>query len=69
MTGVQRTVTRTLVVLLAMFVFAFALVPLYDAFCRVTGINGKILTGDIACAVTSKKNHRVGDVDIVRDPA
>ena len=42
MTGVQRTVTRTLVVLLAMFVFAFALVPLYDAFCRVTGINGKV---------------------------
>ncbi|HEY7864682.1 MAG TPA: cytochrome c oxidase assembly protein [Psychromonas sp.] len=26
---------------IAMFVFAFALVPLYDVFCDVTGLNGK----------------------------
>lgn len=38
---VRRTVTRTLVVLAGMFVFAFALVPLYDVFCQVTGLNGK----------------------------
>ena len=28
-------------VVLAMFGFAFALVPLYDVFCRITGLNGK----------------------------
>lgn len=39
--GVRRTVTRTLVVLAGMFVFAFALVPLYDVFCDLTGLNGK----------------------------
>lgn len=39
--GVRRTVTRTLVVLAGMFAFAFALVPLYDVFCEVTGLNGK----------------------------
>ncbi|MBB3232973.1 cytochrome c oxidase assembly protein [Halomonas stenophila] len=39
--GVRRTVARTLVVLAGMFVFAFALVPLYDVFCQVTGLNGK----------------------------
>ncbi|MEQ6889057.1 cytochrome c oxidase assembly protein [Halomonas sp. CS7] len=39
--GVRRTVTRTLVVLGGMFVFAFALVPLYDVFCDLTGLNGK----------------------------
>lgn len=39
--GVRRTVTRTLVVLAGMFVFAFALVPLYDVFCDITGLNGK----------------------------
>lgn len=27
-----------------MFAFAFALVPLYDVFCRVTGLNGKVDT-------------------------
>ncbi|MCL7938999.1 cytochrome c oxidase assembly protein [Halomonas sp. ATCH28] len=39
--GVRRTVSRTLVVLAGMFAFAFALVPLYDVFCEVTGLNGK----------------------------
>ncbi|TLF53277.1 cytochrome c oxidase assembly protein [Halomonas urmiana] len=39
--GVRRTVTRTLVVLAGMFAFAFALVPLYDVFCDLTGLNGK----------------------------
>lgn len=39
--GVRRTVARTLVVLAGMFAFAFALVPLYDVFCDVTGLNGK----------------------------
>lgn len=42
MNPVQRTVCRTVVVLIAMFAFAFALVPLYDVFCRITGINGKV---------------------------
>ncbi|ERL52783.1 cytochrome c oxidase assembly protein [Halomonas huangheensis] len=41
---VRRTVARTLVVLAGMFVFAFALVPLYDVFCQVTGLNGKTST-------------------------
>lgn len=40
--GVRRTVVRSVVALIGMFAFAFALVPLYDVFCRVTGINGKV---------------------------
>lgn len=39
--GVRRTVVRTLIVLLGMSLFAVALVPLYDVFCEVTGLNGK----------------------------
>jgi cytochrome c oxidase assembly protein subunit 11 len=39
--GVRRTVTRTVAALVGMFAFAFALVPLYDVFCEVTGLNGK----------------------------
>ena len=41
-TGVRQTVIRTLAVLVGMFAFAFALVPLYDVFCQITGINGKV---------------------------
>jgi len=40
--GVRQTVIRTLAVLVGMFAFAFALVPLYDVFCQITGINGKV---------------------------
>ncbi|MBR2512643.1 MAG: cytochrome c oxidase assembly protein [Halomonas sp.] len=42
--GVRRTVTRSIAALIGMFAFAFALVPLYDVFCRITGINGKVDT-------------------------
>ena len=42
----RRIVIRLAVVVLAMFGFGFALVPLYDVFCDITGINGK--TGRIA---------------------
>ncbi|MGD2083139.1 MAG: cytochrome c oxidase assembly protein [Chromatiales bacterium] len=41
----RRVVTRLALVGVAMFGFGFALVPLYDVFCYVTGINGK--TGQI----------------------
>jgi cytochrome c oxidase assembly protein subunit 11 len=37
----RRTVRRLLVVVVAMFGFGFAMVPLYDVFCEITGINGK----------------------------
>lgn len=41
MTPVQRTVTKTLLALVAMVGFTIALVPLYDVFCQVTGLNGR----------------------------
>ncbi|MEH6473993.1 MAG: cytochrome c oxidase assembly protein [Halopseudomonas sp.] len=36
------TVRRLIIAALLMFGFGFALAPLYDVFCRVTGINGKV---------------------------
>ena len=39
--GVRRSLRRTLFVVVAMFGFGFALVPLYDVLCQVTGLNGK----------------------------
>jgi cytochrome c oxidase assembly protein subunit 11 len=37
----RRVVTRLAVLVLGMFGFGFALVPLYDVLCQVTGLNGK----------------------------
>lgn len=47
--GIQsnnKTVKKLLLVVVAMFGFGFALVPLYDVFCDITGLNGK--TNDTA---------------------
>ena len=32
---------RLILICIGMFAFAFALVPLYDVFCDITGLNGK----------------------------
>lgn len=37
----RRTVKRAALVVFGMFFFGFALVPIYDVFCEVTGLNGK----------------------------
>lgn len=37
----NQMVIRLVVIVLGMFGFGFALVPLYDVFCDLTGINGK----------------------------
>lgn len=40
-TSNAKIIGRLLVLVIAMFGFGFALVPLYDVFCDVTGLNGK----------------------------
>ena len=37
----RRLVKRLLLIAVGMFGFGFALVPLYNVFCQVTGVNGK----------------------------
>lgn len=37
----NRTVVKSLIAVVAMFGFGFAMVPLYDVFCDITGLNGK----------------------------
>jgi cytochrome c oxidase assembly protein subunit 11 len=39
-----RVLWPVVLVVLAMFGFGFALVPLYDVFCELTGLNGKVKT-------------------------
>ncbi|MCP5425196.1 MAG: cytochrome c oxidase assembly protein [Gammaproteobacteria bacterium] len=37
----KRLLVRLLIVVVAMFGFGFALVPVYSVFCKITGLNGK----------------------------
>lgn len=43
----RSLVLRLLVVVAAAFAFGFALVPLYDVLCNVTGLNGKTKPGSV----------------------
>jgi len=51
----KKTATRLLLVAVAMFGFGYALVPLYDLLCDVTGINGKTQRAD----VSETKNQKI----------
>jgi len=42
----QKLLRRMLVVTVAMFGFGFAMVPIYNVFCEITGLNGKTGTAN-----------------------
>jgi cytochrome c oxidase assembly protein subunit 11 len=48
----RSLINKLLLACVAMFAFGFALVPLYDVFCELTGINGK--TGKVAAAAPER---------------
>lgn len=47
----NRLVKKLLVTVFLMFGFGFALIPLYDVFCDITGLNGK--TSEVAASQSS----------------
>ena len=49
----QRSLWSLVAMAIGMFGFAFALVPLYDVFCDITGINGK--TADTPSTVAASR--------------
>lgn len=57
--GVKKTTTKLVVFTVAMFGFGYLMVPIYDVFCDITGINGK--TGEI-----SQEQARAGMIDMDR---
>ena len=63
--GIRRTVWRSVAALVGMFAFAFALVPLYDVFCEVTGINGKVNTSAQALVKENVDDSRYVTVQFV----
>ena len=58
----KRLVTRLLFTVIGMFAFGFALVPLYDVICDITGLNGK--TGDQVVATQAPTSTPVSDRQI-----
>lgn len=62
----RRTVSRLLLATVVMFGFGYALVPLYDVFCDITGLNGK--TGRLSAteaAATRVDETRLVTVEFV----
>ena len=52
MSAHRSLINKLLLACVAMFAFGFALVPLYDVFCDITGINGK--TAKVAAAAPDR---------------
>jgi len=50
----NSTVIKSVIVAVLMFGFAFALIPLYNTFCEITGLNGKT-SGQVVAAEVLKK--------------
>ena len=46
MKSIKSTITKLSLVVVAMYGFSYALVPIYDTFCEITGLNGK--TNEVA---------------------
>ena len=42
MKAATKTNLKLVSLVLGMFCFGFALVPIYDVFCEITGLNGKV---------------------------
>lgn len=55
----KKLILRLVAVIGGMFLFAYALVPLYDVFCDITGINGKTRGQALYESVTIDKNRVV----------
>ena len=43
MSSIKKSVSKLFLATVGMFLFGFALVPIYDVFCEITGLNGKSL--------------------------
>lgn len=42
MSSIKKSTSKLILATFGMFLFGFALVPLYDVFCEITGLNGKV---------------------------
>ena len=56
----KKTLRRLIIAVPLMFAFGFALVPLYDVFCEVTGINGKVFQSENAEKLLTDQGRPLG---------
>jgi len=42
LTDTKKTIRNLVGIVFGMFAFGWALVPIYDVFCEITGLNGKV---------------------------
>ncbi|MEH6710057.1 MAG: cytochrome c oxidase assembly protein [Paraglaciecola polaris] len=61
----SKMVGKLLVVVLGMFGFGFALVPLYDVFCDLTGLNGKTANSAATYEVMGIDESRTITIDFI----
>lgn len=61
----RRTIKRLLFVVAGMFGFVFAMVPLYDVFCDLTGLNGKTADGPAQAVIVEPDLSRTVMVEFV----
>lgn len=61
----KKQLTILAAVSVGMFGFAFALVPLYDVFCEITGLNGKTATSEFVVTAPVVKSERMVTVQFL----
>jgi len=61
----SKVIKKLVLVVFAMFGFGFALVPLYDVFCDITGLNGKTNTVGVAYADDGIDTSRIIKVQFI----
>lgn len=60
-----RIIRRLLLTVIGMFAFGFALVPLYDVFCDITGFNGRFTDGQAAANMKAVDTTRTVNVQFI----
>jgi cytochrome c oxidase assembly protein subunit 11 len=63
----RRLVGRLALAVVAMFGFGFALAPLYDVLCQITGLNGKTNNGAVAAVAGGVDAERTVTVEFVAE--
>lgn len=67
-TGNNRLIKKLVMIVIGMFGFGFALVPLYDIMCEVTGLNGKTNSEGVSAKNVAIDEQRTVTVEFIGRP-